>query len=122
MQFDPVLSQYFRLPEILHYVEAFTGPDIMSMHTMLINKPPDPGTKSSRHPMHQGTYGSIHFLAQRSLLSFTFSLFSSLLHFSLLLSLSLRSLTFPPLPLLLPLPPPLLTLSLSASPYLQSAV
>ena len=25
----------------------------MGMHTMLINKPPDPGTKSSRHPMHQ---------------------------------------------------------------------
>ena len=26
----------------------------MAMHTMLINKPPDPGSKSSRHPLHQG--------------------------------------------------------------------
>jgi len=25
----------------------------MAMHTMLINKPPDPGLKTSRHPMHQ---------------------------------------------------------------------
>ena len=54
LQRDPVLSQYFRLPEVLRYVECFTGPDIMAMHTMLINKPPDLGTKSSRHPMHQG--------------------------------------------------------------------
>ena len=23
------------------------------MHTMLINKPPDPGTLTSRHPLHQ---------------------------------------------------------------------
>lgn len=52
-QLDPVLSQYFHLPEILKYVECFTGPDIMAVHTMLINKPPDPGTKTSRHPMHQ---------------------------------------------------------------------
>jgi len=27
--------------------------NILAMHTMLINKPPDPGTKTSRHPMHQ---------------------------------------------------------------------
>ena len=27
----------------------------MAMHTMLINKPPDPGSKTSRHPLHQGT-------------------------------------------------------------------
>ena len=37
-QLDPVLSQYFHLPEILKYVECFTGPDIMAVHTMLINK------------------------------------------------------------------------------------
>lgn len=52
-QYDPVLSQYFSLPEVLRYVECFTGPDTMAMHTMLINKPPDPGSKSSRHPLHQ---------------------------------------------------------------------
>ena len=54
-QNDPLLSRYFCLPAILRYVECFIGPDIMAMHTMLINKPPDPGMLSSRHPMHQGT-------------------------------------------------------------------
>ncbi len=29
--------------QILKYVECFTGPNIMAMHTMLINKPPDTG-------------------------------------------------------------------------------
>ncbi|XP_006816290.1 phytanoyl-CoA dioxygenase, peroxisomal-like [Saccoglossus kowalevskii] len=52
----PDLMDYCSLPEVLQYVEAFTGPNIMAMHTMLINKPPDPGTKSSRHPMHQDLY------------------------------------------------------------------
>merc|ERR1711863_171873 len=41
------------LPEVLDVVECFTGPDIRAMHTMLINKPPDSGKKTSRHPMHQ---------------------------------------------------------------------
>ena len=40
-------------PRILDYVEAFTGPNIQAMHTMLINKPPDSGKKTSRHPLHQ---------------------------------------------------------------------
>ena len=39
--------------QILDVVEGFTGENIMAMHTMLINKPPDAGTKTSRHPMHQ---------------------------------------------------------------------
>ncbi|XP_013406071.1 phytanoyl-CoA dioxygenase, peroxisomal-like [Lingula anatina] len=52
-QEDPVLFSYCSLPEVTKYAEAFLGPNIMAMHTMLINKPPDPGTKSSRHPMHQ---------------------------------------------------------------------
>lgn len=52
-QYDDYLFDYCKLPQILKYVECFTGPDIMAMHTMLINKPPDPGSKSSRHPMHQ---------------------------------------------------------------------
>ncbi|MCL4131424.1 UNVERIFIED_CONTAM: hypothetical protein GTU68_013296, partial [Idotea baltica] len=50
---DDVLSEHFRMPEVLDYVQCFTGPNIMAMHTMLINKPPDPGTRTSRHPMHQ---------------------------------------------------------------------
>ncbi|KAL8207447.1 UNVERIFIED_CONTAM: hypothetical protein K2H54_056656 [Gekko kuhli] len=52
-QDDEELFRYCSLPQILKYVECFTGPDILAMHTMLINKPPDPGKKTSRHPMHQ---------------------------------------------------------------------
>ncbi|XP_053718952.1 phytanoyl-CoA dioxygenase, peroxisomal [Synchiropus splendidus] len=52
-QQDEELFRYCCLPEILKYVECFTGPNIMAMHTMLINKPPDAGKKTSRHPMHQ---------------------------------------------------------------------
>ncbi|XP_051976755.1 phytanoyl-CoA dioxygenase, peroxisomal-like [Xyrauchen texanus] len=52
-QEDPELFRYCNLPQILKYVECFTGPNIMAMHTMLINKPPDTGKKTSRHPMHQ---------------------------------------------------------------------
>ncbi|KAJ3611936.1 hypothetical protein NHX12_020216 [Muraenolepis orangiensis] len=52
-QEDPELFRYCTLPEILQYVECFVGPDIMAMHTMLINKPPDSGKMTSRHPLHQ---------------------------------------------------------------------
>lgn len=52
-QEDEELFRYCTLPEILKYVECFTGPDIMAVHTMLINKPPDSGKKTSRHPLHQ---------------------------------------------------------------------
>jgi len=50
---DEILSEHCQIPQVLDYVECFTGSNIMAMHTMLINKPPDPGTRSSRHPMHQ---------------------------------------------------------------------
>uniref|UniRef100_H0WX33 Phytanoyl-CoA dioxygenase, peroxisomal n=1 Tax=Otolemur garnettii TaxID=30611 RepID=H0WX33_OTOGA len=40
-QEDEELFRYCTLPQILKYVECFTGPNIMAMHTMLINKPPD---------------------------------------------------------------------------------
>ncbi|XP_075408477.1 phytanoyl-CoA dioxygenase, peroxisomal isoform X1 [Tenrec ecaudatus] len=52
-QEDEELFRYCTLPEILKYVECFTGPNILAMHTMLINKPPDTGKKTSRHPLHQ---------------------------------------------------------------------
>ncbi|XP_058388800.1 phytanoyl-CoA dioxygenase, peroxisomal-like [Diceros bicornis minor] len=52
-QEDEELFRYCTLPEILKYVECFTGPNIMAMHAMLINKPPDSGKKTSRHPLHQ---------------------------------------------------------------------
>ncbi|KAM7322515.1 hypothetical protein ACRRTK_018020 [Alexandromys fortis] len=47
------LFRYSSLPEVLKYVECFTGPNIMAVHTMLINKPSDTGKKTSRHPLHQ---------------------------------------------------------------------
>ena len=50
---DEVLSKYVCLPELLDYVQCFTGSDIRAVHSMLINKPPDVGTKTSRHPLHQ---------------------------------------------------------------------
>lgn len=42
-QFDDVLFKYCSLPSIIPYVSSVIGDDIMAMHTMLINKPPDPG-------------------------------------------------------------------------------
>ncbi|XP_030071556.1 phytanoyl-CoA dioxygenase, peroxisomal [Microcaecilia unicolor] len=50
---DEELFRYCRLPQILKLVACFTGPNIMAMHTMLINKPPDSGKMTSRHPLHQ---------------------------------------------------------------------
>lgn len=73
--YDDELFEYCCLPEVLDYVKAFTGPNVMAMHTMLINKPPgnyhqtikrilnircvvfiDPGSLTSRHPLHQDLY------------------------------------------------------------------
>jgi len=51
--YDDVLFEYCRFRPVLDYVSCFTGPDIRAVHTMLINKPPDLGTLTSRHPLHQ---------------------------------------------------------------------
>ena len=40
---DEVLSQYFYSPAIVPYISSIIGDDVVAMHTMLINKPPDPG-------------------------------------------------------------------------------
>jgi len=48
---DPVLFDgYARHPKLLAMVEQFCGPDIKSIHSMLINKPPG---VDGRHPLHQ---------------------------------------------------------------------
>ncbi|UCE86833.1 MAG: phytanoyl-CoA dioxygenase family protein [Deltaproteobacteria bacterium] len=47
---DPVLFGYVTHPKLLAVVEAFVGPDIKSIHTMLINKPPN---VDGRHALHQ---------------------------------------------------------------------
>ncbi|MEN8183446.1 MAG: phytanoyl-CoA dioxygenase family protein [Myxococcota bacterium] len=48
---DPVLYDgYVKHPKLLALVEALLGPDLKSIHTMLINKPPG---VDGRHPLHQ---------------------------------------------------------------------
>jgi len=51
--YDEVFEKYMTNRNLLDVVECFTGPDIKAMHTMLINKPPDSGALTSRHPLHQ---------------------------------------------------------------------
>ncbi|CAD6207852.1 GSCOCG00012707001-RA-CDS [Cotesia congregata] len=53
---DQIFRSYIENKKILDIVEAFTGPNIMAMHSMLIAKPPDSGFNSSRHPPHQDLY------------------------------------------------------------------
>lgn len=45
---DEVFSKFIGHPRVLDVVENFTGPNVMAMHTMLINKPPDSGKLTSR--------------------------------------------------------------------------
>lgn len=45
---DEVLREYIEYNPMLDIVEAITGPNIMAMHSMLIAKPPDSGTNSSK--------------------------------------------------------------------------
>jgi len=52
-QDDEVLFEYCRHPDVIKYVTGIIGPNLRSVHTMLINKPPDVGVGSSRHPLHQ---------------------------------------------------------------------
>ncbi len=47
---DPVLFGYSKDARVLDCVEAIIGPDVVSIHTMLINKPPN---VDGRHPLHQ---------------------------------------------------------------------
>ena len=50
---DPVLFEgYVRNPKLVAWVEAFVGPDVKSIHNMLINKPPG---VDGRHPLHQAS-------------------------------------------------------------------
>ena len=47
---DPVLDRYTVHPQVLDCVERFIGHDVQTIHTMLINKPPN---VDGRHPLHQ---------------------------------------------------------------------
>jgi len=50
---DDVLFQFCCHPNVVDYAKCFCGPNVLAQHTMLINKPPDTGNLTSRHPMHQ---------------------------------------------------------------------
>jgi phytanoyl-CoA hydroxylase len=52
-QIDEELFDYCQLPQVVSVIQDLIGENVLSMHTMLINKPPDSGSKTSRHPMHQ---------------------------------------------------------------------
>lgn len=47
---DPVLDSDTTHPRMLDCVERLLGPNLLSIHCMLINKPPD---VDGRHPLHQ---------------------------------------------------------------------
>lgn len=47
---DPVLYSYVEDSRLLDCVACLVGEDVFSIHTMLINKPPD---VDGRHPLHQ---------------------------------------------------------------------
>ncbi len=47
---DPVLYSYVTDERLLDCVERFVGHEVFSLHTMLINKPPN---VDGRHPLHQ---------------------------------------------------------------------
>ncbi len=47
---DPVLDTYPHDPRVLEVVQDLIGDELMSIHTMLINKPPN---VDGRHPLHQ---------------------------------------------------------------------
>ncbi|KAK2517762.1 Phyh [Columba guinea] len=71
-QEDEELFRYCTLPEVLRYVECFTGPNIMAMHTMLINKLPDSGKKNVDGGC-LGCTSDVSKVGKRTLCSATFS-------------------------------------------------
>mmetsp|Transcript_6886 Transcript_6886/g.13733 ORF Transcript_6886/g.13733 Transcript_6886/m.13733 type:complete len:301 (+) Transcript_6886:86-988(+) len=53
-QEDPVMFEFCKHSLMLDYVSAVIGSEsVRAIHNMLINKPPDLGQGTSRHPMHQ---------------------------------------------------------------------
>lgn len=52
-QNDEELMKYCKNKKIIDHVESLIGSNLISIHTMVINKPSDLGTGSSKHPVHQ---------------------------------------------------------------------
>lgn len=59
-------ENYGKNDKLISYIKAFVGDNVRAMHFMQINKPPDHGSLSSRHPMHQDQwyfpYGPSQFI------------------------------------------------------------
>ncbi|KAL3279776.1 hypothetical protein HHI36_017284 [Cryptolaemus montrouzieri] len=51
--YDEEYFKYASLPSVVDVVESIIGPNIVAVHSMLINKPPDAHPKFSQHPLHQ---------------------------------------------------------------------
>jgi len=68
---DEVLYEFISFPELCDVVECFTGPNMHAMHTMLINKPPDAGSETSRHPLHQDLHYFLFRPADRIVCAWT---------------------------------------------------
>uniref|UniRef100_A0A8D8W6G7 phytanoyl-CoA dioxygenase n=1 Tax=Cacopsylla melanoneura TaxID=428564 RepID=A0A8D8W6G7_9HEMI len=69
--YDDVFQTYIMHDKLLDIVESFIGPNIRAIHSMLINKPPDAGTLTSRHPLHQDLHYFPHRPANRIVASWT---------------------------------------------------
>lgn len=48
-----MLFKYCSDKNVIEVVEDIIGPEIVAVHTMLINKPPDANPEMSLHPLHQ---------------------------------------------------------------------
>lgn len=56
LESDAILYSYARHPELLRLLPAFTGSSgakVVPFSSMVVNKPPDAGLGTSRHPLHQ---------------------------------------------------------------------
>lgn len=51
--YDDVLWKYCGDSNVIKFVEDIIGPDVVAVHTMLLNKPPDANPELSLHPLHQ---------------------------------------------------------------------
>lgn len=48
-----MLFSYCSDKNVIKIVEDIIGPEIVAVHTMLLNKPPDANPEMSLHPLHQ---------------------------------------------------------------------
>eukprot|EP01084_Bolivina_argentea_P292795 503468_1 len=55
--FDPIYNKYFETnKDIINYTKAFVGDNLRTLDHIHLQKPPDLGFLSSRHPLHQDAW------------------------------------------------------------------